>query len=220
MSDKTQLMKTCSNCGLQKPLSAFLQLAEKGNWAYGGICADCRGILKDAPAISEDSVGGTATGLKIDAKAKTQTEVDSKALQKRTVESDQLERRTQTLFKKQHIQKTKIKASQERSHRENFLNKKSETTTKSTVTSQAQLDQKTANAAAFSAEKRKEEGGVNYMVEVRDTGFSGKIKHHSAVFQQLKTWLGNSHFVRNVEKLKLTRATPDSILAPSNKKSR
>ena len=202
------MMKMCRGCGLQKPLAAFLQLSEKGGLTYGGFCATCRGTGKNKEkAISIEEGGSTTSEYKIDAKVKLQTEVDQRAFQKRTLEGEQRDRRLKAFMKKQRIQKTQVKTGQERSHREKYLSKKAASESKKAPTSStAQTIQAHANKEAFAKEQRKEQGGVNYQVEVRDTGFSGKIKHHSAVFRQLKAWLGNSAFVRNVEKMKLNQA--------------
>src|SRR3990167_6870913 len=212
---QTMLMKVCRTCGLQKPLSAFLQLSNQGGLAYGNICATCRNTQKDQRSTAAESeVSGTRTGLKIDAKLKTQVEADQRLLNKRVVETNKLERTKQVLTKGQRIQKVQQKARQERSHREGFLQRKLAAASKAVVPAQT-----AATKAIFAAEQKRKTGDVNYSVEQVDMTRQGQLeKHRSPEFRRLQQWLGNSAFVRNIQKMKLTQvtaATPAST--PTNK---
>jgi hypothetical protein len=66
---KSPLLKTCQSCGLQKPLTAFLQLSQEGT-EYGNICADCRKKAAEKELKKERDKSGGQSGLKIDSKAR------------------------------------------------------------------------------------------------------------------------------------------------------
>src|SRR5260221_9265818 len=73
------LTKTCSSCGLQKPLSAFLQLSSQSSATYGNICSACRKTNAEnvaTPKEAEEESTTSKTGLKIDAKTKVKSELD------------------------------------------------------------------------------------------------------------------------------------------------
>src|SRR5262245_33172813 len=69
----SQLTRTCSVCGIEKPLSAFLQLDPTHGTSYGKICAKCRGMgktNKPAPVATTEDERGTTPGVGIRAKEK------------------------------------------------------------------------------------------------------------------------------------------------------
>jgi len=81
--NKPVLTKTCNTCGLQKPLSAFLQLGEHGARAiYGNMCSSCRktAMEKSKQHLPKDGEGGTTStsGHRVDAKAKVQGDINKK----------------------------------------------------------------------------------------------------------------------------------------------
>lgn len=48
----SQLARVCNACGIEKPLSAFLQLSGAHGTSYGKVCAKCRAITKAAKPVS------------------------------------------------------------------------------------------------------------------------------------------------------------------------
>jgi hypothetical protein len=64
---KNQLSKTCINCGLQKPLTAYLQIAGAEGSTYGNICSTCRGSglgkKVTLPVMEDTSSSSSSTGL-------------------------------------------------------------------------------------------------------------------------------------------------------------
>jgi hypothetical protein len=96
------LTKTCSICGLQKPLTAFLQLAGKQGTIYGDVCGSCR---KTAAEMEENAKDGGArqheSKLTIDDKAKSQMDKDKIEKLHQAEESDEAYReKTQSEFTK------------------------------------------------------------------------------------------------------------------------
>ena len=55
--------KTCSSCGLKKPLSAFIQVSGPQGRHYGNICATCRS--KDAKDKGSSSPFDEVSDLKL-----------------------------------------------------------------------------------------------------------------------------------------------------------
>ncbi len=79
MSNRHTLTKTCSHCGEQKPISAFLHMADAQGAIYGNICSSCRSILMgDKAGAKDDERTRSDTRAAIDAKAKVQSEVDKR----------------------------------------------------------------------------------------------------------------------------------------------
>ena len=72
------LMKTCSSCGKQKPLSAFLQLSGKEGATYGNVCSICRKTAIEKPNIEPDESTRQGSGVVIDSKAKATSDTDKK----------------------------------------------------------------------------------------------------------------------------------------------
>jgi hypothetical protein len=123
MNKNTSLTKTCSSCGLEKPLSAFLQIAGPEGTMYGNLCASCRSgkLDKPKPAKEPDETTTSATGLKIDSKVKAKSEKDKALFHK---EREEKELKEQEKKKEENLVKTEKvehKLHSERKHREGFL---------------------------------------------------------------------------------------------------
>jgi hypothetical protein len=76
------LTKTCSACGMQKSLSAFLEASGPQGTTYGSICSACRKTGMDNPSDAKADDEGAPTEFthklkhKMDAKSKIFGEVD------------------------------------------------------------------------------------------------------------------------------------------------
>lgn len=80
---KNLSLKTCVVCGLEKPLSAFLQINGPEGTSYGTVCSTCRGSGLGTKVVLPTDAGeqsSSATGIKIDAKTKVQIEKDNREL--------------------------------------------------------------------------------------------------------------------------------------------
>lgn len=216
MTDEKQpLSKTCANCGLQKPLSAFLQLSETKGTSYGNICAHCRKTQVDNknPTEPEESTRST-TGHKIDHKAKVAGDLDK--LQSRTkIDEEYYEERAETEVEKNLVdaKHDKIKA-EEKKHRSTYLekhpflstNKKNSERGFSLDKKTEQTNQKFAEISA-NAQQEKSQKDEKVKREIDLTApfvpsQTGEIKYQSAVFNQFKAWLGASApIVKHAEKI-------------------
>ena len=184
----TPLTKTCSICGQQKPMAAFLQLAGAQGTTYGNICSTCRqaGLDKKVEPKEADERTRSTTGKTIDNKAKVQVETDIKQLRKETEEQyfeeldEEIEQQSETTEKKQNVAKA------EKSHRENYIEKRSflDSTDKA---------KRNAYTTVFGGEEQKaKEGAIRLDAPVLDTQIAGKLKYQGSVFNQFKAWLGSS----------------------------
>lgn len=116
------ITKTCANCGLTKPLSAFLQLAEGGGTLYGNICATCRSAQKDAPKQKESGDSTTThTDKELDSKAKVKLEEEKRQLRHEMEERNQEEAQEKEELLTKQTQKTETITTQQKIHRQSFL---------------------------------------------------------------------------------------------------
>ena len=215
----SNLTKTCSGCGLQKPLTAFLEVAGPQGASYGNLCADCRKAQMDkavaAPKEPEESTT-SRTGHRIGAKERMQVETDHKELFKKTEdlyhEGREKEAEQQA---KQHERKADF-TTKEKRHREDYLQKR--TYSQNTIQAEAQritearqkaLEQEakeTHNAEhtqmqeqATLAEQKEKEIKMDTPVDVMRV--TGKLAvTHGLNIKAFATWLGkDSPFVRTLE---------------------
>ena len=73
MTNLKKLTRTCSACGIEKPLSAFLQISGTQGTLYGAICATCRsaGITGKKPTTSlDEGTTSASSGSRIGVKEK------------------------------------------------------------------------------------------------------------------------------------------------------
>src|SRR3990167_11420340 len=106
-SNQPTLSKTCAACGLQKPLSAFLQLTDAGT-SYGNICSTCRKAgadIKKPKTEAEDSTT-SVSGHKIDTKTKIHGDIDKKQIKQRTEELYHEDRKKDEIIESIKIEKT------------------------------------------------------------------------------------------------------------------
>lgn len=117
------LTKVCASCGLQKPLSAFLELSgTEGHIIYGNVCSSCRKTDKELK--KEESTTSTS-GVKIDSKVKTHIDIGKKQQQQNI--SEQYEEQRDKLEEKQvdHSARAEKVATGEKEHRKRYLEKSS-----------------------------------------------------------------------------------------------
>lgn len=200
---KPNLTKTCSNCGLQKPLSAFLQLAGSQGTTYGNICADCRkakaGQKAETPKQPEESTS-SSSGLKIDSKAKVHREITDKK-QHQDIEELYEEEREKLEEKKEKLtQKAEIKEKDEKEHRKSYLEKSSFLTTKTEDPRGLEARIKTEQTSKVEAIKQEEKlKGIDLAggpVDLYRAGAQQKVQ--SSVFLQFQKWVGASAPVSRV----------------------
>ena len=126
------LTKTCAVCGLQKPISAFLQMSEKNGATYGSVCASCRHEQKDKAVIKKDEEDPSriGLGLTIDAKARFEMKEKEMSLHEQIEEEYHKEREkaeeeeTKELSKTGQLQEEKKKHQIEKQTKESFLTRR------------------------------------------------------------------------------------------------
>lgn len=203
--DKTtpNLAKTCSSCGLLKPLSAYLQIAGPEGTTYGNICADCRKAQLDQPPIPnepEDS-SKSSTGFKVDAKAKVAGEKDKRKLRTDSEEQYYEEREEKDITQTKDFEKGEIKKQGESKHR-GFLTQKRTFLgdTKNTEQQRVERARKEETAQHIqhaekqieTAKQEQKEKDIN-MESTLDTGIAGKIKYtEGQAFKEFARWSGSA----------------------------
>jgi hypothetical protein len=187
------LIRTCASCGLQKPLSAFLQIAGTQGTTYGNICSSCRKTHLEKPKPDEPEEATTSrTGVKIDSKAKVQGEIDKREARKQ-LEEDYLEDRVKEDEKQIHrAQKVDTIIQDEKKRRESFLEKRSF------------LEQ---SKKPNSGKPSKVFGGIEQQAKAGAVDFSaGTVEYtqvkmaQSSIFQEFKSWLGSARIVSAAER--------------------
>lgn len=181
--DKTSsaLLKTCSNCGLQKPLTAFLQLSESKGAIYGNICADCRKAAIDkanAPKEPYEEAGGQS-GKTIDSKTKVHEEIGEKQLTKQMEAEYKEDREQMAQQEMEQKQKTDKRIKEEKKHHQHFLERRPYTGTSTNKT--------TTTQTLYTGEK--ETIDLSTGAPYRDTEIP-KIRHQGDAQKRFAAWLG------------------------------
>lgn len=209
------LTKTCSSCGQQKSLSAFLQMSgTKHGTAYGNICADCRKTAKEMASKRKktEAEGSTTseTGHRINSKTKVHESQTRREEHERSEEEYHEERDIDETVEDKKLEKRKDIKSKERKHRETFLNQARK--------QPAGYDKKAADKFAAAEEKYGQElvneeiaeqahsthethkkTKHDFRVTFHGQQIAGQIRFSGQIFQQFRQWLGNSApIVRNL----------------------
>ena len=183
--ENSLLSKICSICGLQKPLTAYMQWQEGVGATYGAVCADCRKAGLDKEKKDRDDTTVSSSGNKIDAKAKVAADID-KQKQHHDSETEYFkEREENALDVNLQSEKNQRIAQSEKSHREEYLRTKSF------------LDQRNkvlgTQPTVFGGEaERAKEAKIDLTVAPIDTQIAGKVKFQTGEFNRFKTLLGGS----------------------------
>lgn len=118
------LAKTCSICGEQKPLSAFLHMSGSAASEYGSVCSDCRKKGADKATTPEsDESTQSSTGVVIDSKSKVEADNSKREEHEKTQEDYYEEREETDIEQKQEQSKTEQKSTLEKQHRQTFLDR-------------------------------------------------------------------------------------------------
>ena len=224
MKKPTQLSRTCTLCGQQKPLSAFLQFGPQGA-TYGNMCSACRGIQAKQPNKDTEESSTSNTGVAINAKTKVQQEIDKKLYLRRLKTLHQGDKKKKDLVSTEKTEKSEGVEKAEKFHRQTYIegrkkesflgtfNKKVEaqkhavviqktreeaTITKSKITEHAALQARHTDAANQHEQRIT---STDFSVPYYDPQFS-ELKYQSPIFQQFRTWLGSSApITRAIEQL-------------------
>lgn len=229
------LMKTCSICGKQKPLSSFLQMTSKESSLYGTICSTCRKAEAEKAKLGE--AGSRETGRTIDARARVKSEADKKEKLEKERHADIEESKSETLDKTKLIDKNETKAKEARKHHNSFLSGRSflgQTKTEKTKADIAAKaveieDQHIQNTSETikQTESSKEERqikGIDTTVAYQGSQTGFQEKHRRLV--ELTSWMGDTPMLRNIKRAMAEKTgkgvenTPTPTDEPSGPKSR
>jgi hypothetical protein len=206
-----QLAKTCINCGLQKPITAFLQISGPQGTSYGNICSTCRGSglgKKIVIPVNEDaSSSSSSTGLKIDAKSKIHADLEKKELTDKKKEADKKEREVLDLKNAATEERKELKQTLERKHRNTFLDITKKTSfmdyqSKKPEDKRRGLETQTLNEIMQNTDSAiKEEikaKTVDLSVSHIDPTQTGSLKY-GAEWKKFRTRLGGSAAINTIE---------------------
>lgn len=118
----TQLTRTCSACGIQKPLSAFMQLGGPSGAGYGLICSTCRSTQsgKAQDTSKEEHSGFTTFGLKIDKNARLRAEIEKNTFIQKQKESTQKETEKREKITTEKLDRQDVTTRADKFHRESY----------------------------------------------------------------------------------------------------
>ena len=225
MSNPLQLSKTCVACGIQKPLSAFLQISGPQGTMYGNVCSTCRGSGLDKKIIvpeAEDEQSSSSSGLKIDLKTKVQIEREKRKLAEEKIVREEKELDKKETLTDEKLDRKEEKEQAEKKHRENyieprkkdsFLNFQSKKVDPKQPLKMAQertlfTERQTTVEQIAKVEGERQEQAVKQDVKERGIDLTdihteqyvaGKAKF-GAEFNKVKAWLGKSAPMSSVER--------------------
>ncbi len=127
MTKQKTLTRTCIACGIEKPLSAFLQITGAQGTTYGNICSRCRSLgIKEKTSIltPDDERGSTSSGMRIGAKQRF--EIDQKRQQEyqEAQNKQELESKKREKMVGDQSERLDEKEKAEKTHRENYIEEK------------------------------------------------------------------------------------------------
>src|SRR3990167_930175 len=169
----SSLTKICSNCGLQKPLSAFLELTGPHGASYGNVCANCRKtVIEQANKTESEESTTSTTKVRIDSKTKVQSDFDKKEFletQKENYDEERKENETQQI---KLNQKSEITAKDAEKHKQSQLAKRF-------------LDRRNVSPETPSHEQtaRAQDQTVDLTKSFTDTGITGKVKYNNPLWK-------------------------------------
>jgi len=215
MTTPTQLTRTCSACGQQKPLSAFLEISSRGT-KYGNICAACRGAGKGTtlPDKGSDEHNVLELKLRIGAKERLQKEIDQKRKAEALKQNNIQEQKKRDFLINEKKDSKDRKEQSEKKHREFYLGEKKPVTSKQVI-EKIQRDNLfnhtiTQEQQTFE-EKKLHEDIAQQELKRTTTDFTSpvfspeqfKIQHHNPLFLQFVTLLGKKRIplMRTIQQL-------------------
>lgn len=222
--NQSTLSKTCASCGLQKPLSAFLQITATAGASYGNICSVCRkaGLGVKSTRIESDDSTTSISGNKIDAKTKIHSDIDKKQEKDRITEEYHEDRKDTEITETTKLERNESAIQDEKKHRKEYIAKRSflsgtrQFDTKTTTPTQvnqtqqnidANVKQTQTNTTLTNTEKEfKEHQKItqnDFSVPYFDAQVTGEIRKQGDAYLRFRQFLGknNSPILTNLEKI-------------------
>lgn len=188
------LIKTCISCGLQKPLSAFIQLAGNKGTTYGNICSNCRKTQSNhAESTQEQDEGTSRTRLSytIGAEERLAAEIFQKEQVEKKEEDYHKEREKESKLQDKKTQLIETKTQNEIRHRDSYLRKGSFLSDSKKITDPLAIRRQAEQEAAISAqaifEEREKEVNFDAPVDVMRVS---KISRDGVLLKALAARLG------------------------------
>jgi|GEM_PF-2208718 len=209
----TMLTKTCSVCGLQKPLSAFLQMEDKQGASYGSVCSSCRHEQKNKIAPSKDETTTTSSSITIDSKAKVKLD-EAKENHFEQVETEYHEERDKNqIIDSKETQKTEQIQKDERKHREHFLSRRALFSTDKTTN-----NQRASESRQFVEQAGKEAAATEKTAQQEKSTLDDKKEKDINLDNSTDTQIGKIKLTEGVAfKTFITRETNSAISRIFNK---
>lgn len=223
MTKQTPLTRTCTACGIEKPLAAFLQLSGSLGTHYGAICASCRAAGKTAQSnlsYSEEDATTDTTDKRIGTKEKVYEEQEKKRLFRELKESHIKEAKKREEQAQEKAEKDRIRKKAEQSHRKFYLDlkpkegflaqKKPQESQLSETEKKAQQQHEHGVVEDYKKETQRQEEIIKQEFQMTSLDFSkpfisgqtNQLRFQSDTFLKFKSWIGTSSpLVMTLERL-------------------
>lgn len=207
---QNQLTRVCAACGIEKPLSAFLEISGKQGNTYGNICATCRSQGKTAPVTNDDDSGSSRSiGHRISTKEKVYAETETKRQIKDLKElyRQEINKKDERLDKK--IKQTDLIEQERKNHRTNYIEAKQKTFLDNKREKVESAIERTLADREKTMEAIKQEDLVRRELQIASWDMPGGYvdpqaalaKYKEGSFLQFKTWLGKSAHLSTTERI-------------------
>ena len=248
MTKHESLTRTCTACGIEKPLSAFMQLGGKQGTTYGSICATCRGTgitEKSTKPARDEERSSTGSSIRLGTKERVEIEKQQKLEQqnRQEIAEKETKKREQSTDNKLELLEQKEKT--ERAHREVYLEAKKKQSFLSNYQNRQLFNQQmisefkkedntfvnapVSNEAQLSAaelvktEATKEQERITTL-DLSGTPVLGQanytVSRDNPIFNQFEKWLGETPLTKTKSRLYKSAPTTstDSKATPSQEK--
>jgi|SRR5579862_1954069 len=199
MVKNTSITRTCSSCGQQKPLAAFLQLAGAQGGMYGSICSTCRKAGNISNTTDKDSDDTESSKIKhtLDYKMKLADEIDKKQRWKELEENYYKERELDEEKKNLKDEKKESSDKDERKHRKEKENQ--------ALSKRSLFDNRARTPQQSFVPPEQVSGGVQQLAKEREIDVSAavdtqKARYESPFFKLLQEWVGEGGIVTQADK--------------------
>ncbi len=241
MANQKILTRICVACGIEKPLSAFLQITGSQGTTYGIICSTCRsaGIKGKAPAPThEDERSSTSSGMRIGAKERLEIDQQKKRDRQESQSREEQEAKKREKTKEDKFERIVETEKAEKTHRETFIEEKKKQAflnyqSKKPLSGQSIIGQKKDERASAQEEKhrsveasRKEEAIQHEQKittldlsggPVLDQPFTAMTNRESVHFKQFQAWLGDAPVAKTMSQLYRNNMTNQAKAAQEKK---
>lgn len=202
------LTKICAHCGLEKPLTAFLQMDSDKGAVYGQLCENCRKTaMEDAKEKEIDSSATTSdTGLKIDSKSKVQEDTTKQEKFQLTEEQYYHDRDKQEEKLVKADEKSQQLTRQERNHREKFIKSSFlNTAVRTHIQHQEPTPPPVDNTQVIGGEDQKiqlnklDTTNPNYDMGTAKLKYQSVTFRESVAFKGMRAWLKGSPLLKHAD---------------------